>query len=164
MKPSLYVFAVLVICGCSPSDKPEGFPKLYSATVTIKQADKELADATVRLVPLDASNTWATGAVTDQQGKAVMRTHGRYSGAPAGKYKVCVLKIVTEGAMTYSDIEKGENPNLKDSPGETYHVVATDYDDPEKTPFELEIASGKNAFEFSIPEAVKIVVPYGGVR
>ncbi|MCL2742617.1 MAG: hypothetical protein FWE67_02075 [Planctomycetaceae bacterium] len=160
----LFCSVLLVIGGCSVEPTPDGFPKLYPVTVTIKQEGKELPGATVRLVPMYESNIWTTGAVTDSQGKAVLRTHGKYSGAPAGKFKVCVTKAVIEGRKLYSDMEKAENPKLKDTLGEEYYVIAKKYDEPANTPFEVEVVANNAVFEFDIPETVKTIIPYGGVQ
>ena len=148
----LFCSIILIGNGCSKSNRPADLPKLYPAAVTIRQEDKELSGAAVRLVPLDVSNTWTTGAVTDSHGKATLRTHGRYPGAPAGKYKVCVTKTMTD-----------DEP-LKNGSKRSYHVIGPEYDNPANTPFELEITSGKNAFEFNVPKTVKIVIPFGGAR
>ncbi|MFG0262836.1 MAG: carboxypeptidase regulatory-like domain-containing protein, partial [Novipirellula sp. JB048] len=73
-------------------------PELYPATVTITQEGDGLADATVTLYPEDpALRRWAVGGVTDENGTATLRTHVKFPGAPAGRFKVMVNKTVTEG-------------------------------------------------------------------
>ncbi|MDR3199468.1 MAG: carboxypeptidase-like regulatory domain-containing protein, partial [Planctomycetaceae bacterium] len=139
-------------------------PKLYPTTITITLQGQPLADAAVLLTPLDTENHWVHGSRTNQQGTATILTHGQYNGVPLGKYKLRVSKTVVEGDPPPSDIELAENPNRPKSPPQKYfHEIPPEYNDPNTTPFELEIKTTANHFMFDISKRVKIEIPRGGV-
>lgn len=86
-----------VFSGCGGQKLPDGFPKVYQVTVNVVQDGKPLEGANVLFYAEDEANSrWGIGGCTDATGNAIMAVNGKYKGAPAGKYKVTVTKIVTE--------------------------------------------------------------------
>ena len=87
---SLGVLSLLL--GCSSENRPPGMPKLYPASILITQEGQPLEGASVILVCVDESIRWLVSGQTNRDGVARLVTHGQFSGAPAGKFKVCVTK------------------------------------------------------------------------
>ncbi|MCL2120108.1 MAG: carboxypeptidase-like regulatory domain-containing protein [Planctomycetaceae bacterium] len=139
---------VLALSGCGGNEYPKGFPKLYSATVTLTQQGTPLEGASVTFFPEDTNNQWGSGGKSDAQGKVHIITYGKYDGMPEGKYKVTVIK-------TYA-----ENPPMThDDPPATgvFSLVATKYNSQKTTDLAIEVKpSPDNHFEFDLGEPVKI--------
>ena len=91
----------------------------------------------MNLVPADGviAKYNAVG-VTDAQGKAIIKTYG-FEGAPAGKYKVTVRKLV---------VEEGAKVTIH---GPEYQAVERKYMDAKTTPHEVEILNSKKAVEMT---------------
>ena len=145
---------VLVLPGCGGEPKPDGFPKLHPVSLTFVQDGEPLEGASVILVP-QSDSKWASGGITDAKGIAVLKTHGKFVGVPAGAYKVRIQKQ-----------ETGEVPTSTDSTGLTTYGTATSYDVvppeyflPDKTPFAIEVVAGKNNFEFDLGKKARSLVP-----
>ena len=124
--PLTTILTLLICCGCSQDNRPEGLPRLFPLTLTITLDDQPLDTAVVLLhAESDADAKWTVGSQTDVQGKAIIMTHGQFRGAPAGKFKVCVSKstAIGEGMML-----------------ELTHDVDLLFGDPKTTPLEIEIS------------------------
>ncbi len=155
---SIFYFSFILVLGCK-SEYPDGMPKLYPVTISLTIQGAPVSEAYVRLKPLDTGNIWSSGLQTDQQGEATIKTHGKFPGAPAGKYKLLVSKTLVEGERPPGELELAENPNLpKPPPQKFFHEIPLLYDDPKQTPFELEVKPGNNCFTFDVPERVKIEI------
>ena len=104
----LGIAVVLLVAssGCNGKKKPADLPALYPCQITVMQDGKPLEGALVRLHS-DKSLRFTTSGVTDNQGVANIKTDVSWPGAPEGKYKVCVQKVVTSSAQ---DLPK-EVPN-----------------------------------------------------
>ncbi|MDR0869495.1 MAG: hypothetical protein LBN39_01735 [Planctomycetaceae bacterium] len=125
-------------------------PKLQSVTLSFTQEGEPLAEATVVLVPQFPCD-WTIGGLTDASGSVKLRTHGKYEGAPAGQFKICVSKTVTEGELPKMDASSAVVPTIP-----TYEVVEPQYGNAQKTPLEIEITAGKKTFPpFDVGKAVK---------
>jgi len=163
---SVLVLGVLVmgVSGCG-EQLPPGLPELHPTTITITQGGENLADATVSLFPEDtALSRWPAGGVTDQNGKATLKTYGKYSGAPAGKFKVMVSKTVSEGDPIPDPPDQNASAEeraaydraIKTGSYEVFQVVAEEFRTADKTSLTVEIAAGgSNDFTLDIGEAVK---------
>ena len=79
--------------GCNRQLLPDGMPKSYPAAITIIQGGQPLSGASVALIPMESSNPWNAGGVTDTSGKAVLKTRSEYNGVVPGKYYVTVVKL-----------------------------------------------------------------------
>ena len=88
------LLAVSFIVGCGGEPRPAGMPRLYSASIVVTQGGEPLEGASVTLTPEDPENArWGPMGTTDGSGVAVLRTDGKYAGAPLGAYKVVVSKL-----------------------------------------------------------------------
>lgn len=73
-------------------------PSLYPASVTILQDGKPLEGASVTLMPTDPNSRWATSMTTNARGVATVKVHGKYKGAGAGTYRLCISRIEVQPA------------------------------------------------------------------
>lgn len=86
----VFVVATISFGGCN-SRLPDDLPERYPCTVTILSKDGQpVKEACV--MATNPESKWASIALTDEQGKAVLKTNGTYSGVPAGTYKIVVTK------------------------------------------------------------------------
>ena len=131
----------LAIMGCGGGEsKPANMPTLYPITLKFTQEGQPCAGALVILIPQD-TNKWTTGGITDAAGGTVLKTHGKYLGVPAGKFKITVSKQET------------------DADGTAYNLINPDYGDISKTTLNLEVVAGKNQFEpFDIGKVVRLQI------
>ena len=144
----------LVLSGCGGEPKPPGLPKLYPVSLKFIQDGAPCADASVVLIPEDGSK-WPTGGATNADGVAVLRTYGKYPGAPVGKYKVMVSKQEVEPLGTTSEPSPSPKVNV-------YHLINPEYSSIVNTPFKIEVVAGKNEFElFDLGKKVRIRVDHG---
>ena len=147
------IFAVVLLNGCKKDSRPADMPPLFPCVITIMQEGTPLEGAAVSFVSADeASAKYNAVGVTDAQGKATMKTYG-FEGAPTGKYKVTVRKLVVE-----------EGPKITNSDGEEvtthgaeYQAVERKYMDAKTTPHEIEILDSKKAIEvtFDVGKIIK---------
>ncbi|MEW4564137.1 carboxypeptidase-like regulatory domain-containing protein [Bremerella sp. JC770] len=87
------VVAILSGCGQGPQ-LPADLPPLTSCVVHVNYNNSPVSEATVTLVPTDGK--WVGVGLTDAQGKATIKTQGRYAGIPQGSYTVTVTKYAEQ--------------------------------------------------------------------
>ncbi|MDR2706323.1 MAG: hypothetical protein LBC02_11150 [Planctomycetaceae bacterium] len=150
-KITVFVFLVLVLCGCSRKPlQPDNLPKLIPCKIIITQDQAPLEGANVTLHSVTAgTQQWISGGRTDVNGVAEIRTNGRYDGVPVGKFKVLVTKTEVEPSKLSPRPDEND-PNfpawMAKSQNEvlpTYRLVDKQYANPQTTPHELEISSSK---------------------
>ena len=140
----IFLLGLVTCAGCfGGPKKPAGLPELHPLALTLTQGGQPLADAIVSLKPLDNANIWAVGGVSDVQGAVKVMTAGDFQGAPAGKYKVTVIKTETEA-----------NGKIKTD----YSVIDQKLTSPTTTTLEVDVAPGKNTKTLDVGEAVRIKV------
>jgi len=139
---SLLVPVVCAGCFGGPG-KPAGLPELHPLALNLTQDGQPLANAVVTLKPLDNANIWAVGGVSDAQGAVKVMTAGNFPGAPAGKYKVTVIKTETE-----------VNGKIKTD----YSVIDQKLTGPTTTTLEVDVTPGKNVATLDVGKAVRILV------
>lgn len=101
----LLVFSLLSFAfGCGGQKEPEGLPKRFPLSITIKQDGKPLPEASLTLKAENGGSgqQWPVGGVTDANGVAKINTYGSYAGAPEGKYTV----LVSKETIVYTDESK----------------------------------------------------------
>ena len=106
-----YLLLLSLFCfyGCDGKKKPADLPTLYPVKITVIQDGKPLEGATVNLVADGANVRFTTGSITDKNGVATIKTDRQWPGAPAGKYKVCIKKVVapeadpSEASLTHEE-------------------------------------------------------------
>lgn len=155
------VCALVAAIGCGGKPKPDGMPELIPATIVVTQEGAPLADATVTLVSADGSCKWAVGGKTDAKGRAALNTHGDFSGAPEGNFKVGVSKVeikVKEGAVDEEGNplqptpEQLKNPALLDARFvETTSVVPAEYENAQNSPLEVTISKSAKETTVDVP-------------
>ena len=85
------VMASALILGCS--EKPSGFPKVSPCTITVTNGSDPIEGVDVALIPDTPISGVIVGGKTDANGRAELTTHGDFKGAPAGTYRVGVVKM-----------------------------------------------------------------------
>jgi hypothetical protein len=134
---SIFIVASLLLLAVFPGCKnnlPPDIPKLYSCTLVITQENQPLEGAVVALFHQDTNlQKWTAGGVTDQSGKVVLKTQGRYDGVVAGDYKVTVIKTEVEpGVLLNAETEEA-------IPGKTWTLVEAPYGNVTSTPLTLTV-------------------------
>ena len=137
------VFGVAMFSGCFGPPKPDGLPPTHPCVITITQSGEPLASASVRMKSEDESlQGWLVAGFTGEDGKARMWTHGKWEGAPLGKFKVTVEKFQNEGP--------------EENPTGVYLIVAKKYTEVDTTDLEMEVVKkGKNEMTFDVGAPVK---------
>ena len=149
MKKLLLLLSLVVLSGCTAQRVPDGMPKLVPVTLTITQAGTPLAGAVVSLIDISGGIPFMVGGTTDVNGSVVLHTHGKYKGAPLGKFKVRVVKTVSD--QPPSDLPPApelDSPEFeayrqkigKLPPLKTYMLVEKRYTQPDTTPLEIDIS------------------------
>jgi hypothetical protein len=146
-----------VFSGCSRETFPPNLPKLYPATITVVQDGQPLNGASVVVINEDyASSPWAAGGVTNEQGQVRLRTEGKYSGAPAGKYKVTVTKIDVPEIELPEDSESLEyKKKAKEIQDNTFYLVEDKFTKLDTTPLRIEITPSAKSFELDVSPTVR---------
>ena len=158
---SLSAVMLIGLVGCGGEKKPDGFPPIYPVTVRVTQEGKPLEGASVALTAPDGSVPWVVGGTTDASGNVKLRTHGKYEGAPAGKYNVQVSKVIYEGrdeyldAMNRNDTAAAQNIDVK-----VFQYVEDAYTSAKDTPLRVEITKETKLFEVDSGPAVKLQKPF----
>ena len=152
----LLLLSLFCFVGCGGKKKPDDLPPLYPVKITVMQDGKPLERATVRLVA-DGSNTrFTTGSVTDKNGVAIIKTDGQWPGAPEGKYKVLVQKIVTPEADPSEDSLSYEEQQVKaaERNKQTKSVVDSKFMNLKTTTLAIEVTTSGATETFDVGAAV----------
>lgn len=151
---SIYIslFVIVLSSGCGPK-RPDGMPPLYPLTLQVTQKGEPLAEASVSLFSADGSSTWSSGGLTGEDGNLVVFTHGKYSGVPAGKYKVTVDCVASDNPAPKSLTMEELDAHNRKYP--SYRIVPIPYTERSSTPLEIEVARKSNKMTVDIPEKVK---------
>ena len=139
---SIFFILFLVSCliGCSRSAKPVDLPGLYPCSITLTQEGQPLRNATVMLYSADPEFKWAVIGFSDEQGKAVLKTHAQFPGAPLGEYQVVVLKT--------EEVPKGNTVDV-------FTLIDKKYAENDSTPLSITIGKKKNAEQFELGAATR---------
>jgi len=158
----LLAYACIISGGCGGEKFPPDMPKPYPVTITIIQAGTPLEEALISLTPADSANIWSAVGATDESGKAVLKTSGKYNGVVPGKYYVIVSKfekseklVSLQGREIDEQAEKGEN-KMKTKVLGGYDLI-----DPKFSKFSpdaetIEVQAGKNEKTIDVGSAVRI--------
>lgn len=149
------VFALaMTTLGCGHSDdRPKNLPALFPIVVSVHQEGTPVAGAFVRLVPTDASMPWSCGATTDTSGRAVIKTIGKFTGAPEGDYKVAISKLEMPpvAGSNMSNLNAPASPGQSDS----FDLIDPKYSNPSTTPLETHVGRDNPKVEFNVGPAVR---------
>jgi hypothetical protein len=131
---------VLLLAGCGKdANEPELVP--VAGTVTLNGAP--LAGATVSFIPLDETHGSGAEGRTDKEGKYRLKYRTGREGAPAGEYKVAIIKyVLPDGSDAPPDVPPA------DSPGRP--LLPPAYSDPEQTTLKKTVAPGGGPIDFDL--------------
>jgi hypothetical protein len=161
MKKTLLLLFIVTLFGCSRQSTPDGLPKLVSVTLTVTQDGAPLTGAVVSLIDPSGGAGFSVGGTTDAAGKVAVYTHGKYKGAPLGKFKVRVTKTESDpipsapktGTPEYAAYAREMSKN----PPKRYTLIEKQYTRPETTPLELDI-TGPMTQSLDVGKTVKEVI------
>ncbi|MDR2704928.1 MAG: hypothetical protein LBC02_04035 [Planctomycetaceae bacterium] len=162
----LLFFLCSVICGCGGSIPiPDDMPTPQETMIKVTSEGQPLNEASVTLMPVDASSRWYAGAVTDSAGNAVIYTQSKYRGAVPGKYKITVVKReTTPSSIVFPDPEKDPNgyANAVDAAAkevrDSFDLIDPKLSSVNTTPEEIEIVTGKNNKIIEVGKPVRIKI------
>jgi hypothetical protein len=154
MRFSVLLLLILILTGCTNADKPKDLPKLYPCTITVTQEQQPLAEASVFITPAEW-NKWNAGGTTDSSGKAVLYTHGKYNGVPAGTYKVTVNKYEIGPEKPNGEAILARTGNFPEP--DSFSLVDLQYTNENKTPLEITISKEERTFSLDLGKAVKVL-------
>ena len=154
------VASVVICCvfaGCGGEPEPEGLPKRYPVTLTFTQEGEPCVEAIVTLFP-ESDSPWGTGGITDANGSVKVQTHGKFPGAPAGKYKVTVSKTES-GPVGPAPVDM-----FTTQVTQTFNLVDPDYANSATTTLTVEVEAGKKAYPpFELGKKVRAPVRLPGM-
>ena len=138
-------FALVIGCSGGPDKFKEQRPKVIPATGRVTYKDQPVEGATVTFAPEGGVGVAAV-AITEPDGKFVLKAFDPDEGAVPGKYKVSIVKIEVIPAPPAGHDAVSRPPTKK------YHVPQK-YEDPEKSGLKAEVADGqKNDFPFDLKD------------
>lgn len=147
----IFLFPWTTGCG---QKTPDGMPPLLPLTLQVTQMGQPFPEASVSLLPVDGSSTWSSGGLTGPDGSLVVFTHGKYSGIPAGKYKVTVDCVTSDPpAPKNASLEEMDAHNRKHP---AFRIVPIEYTERNSTPLEIEVVKGTNRLTVDVSEKVKL--------
>ena len=137
----VFVFSVIFcwgIVGCSKAKAP--WETVYPVEGVVNYQGKPLTDASITLIPQDQDfpSTVRPTARTREDGSFVVGTYSTEDGAPAGDYKVVVVRFPV--IVTASNAVSGPNnlPPKYANPSTTTLTVTVDPGTNELPPLELQ--------------------------
>ena len=161
---TLAVVAVLA-SGCGGEKTPPDMPKLQPTTIIISQEGKPCADADIQLLKKDdPAYKWFAGGTTDATGACVIKTMGKYNGAPEGDFTVVVYKTVRTESETRKNVPQPTDPaeaqkwvkKVAEEEKE-FDYVDVKYKRVETSDLMITVTSGKNEATFDVGPAVQVV-------
>ncbi|MDO5553080.1 MAG: hypothetical protein Q4G68_04915 [Planctomycetia bacterium] len=162
-----------VAMGCRGPARPEGMPDLLPVVLVIAQDGTPLTGASVMLAPAEETGerNWSLGGVTDESGEVVIRTHGKFAGAPKGTYKVFLRKTKEIGTISRDDapqddlaaLRKWEADHAKELASiKTVSCIEKDYTSASTTPLEITVTKENSRFELNAGKAVNEEIKWTG--
>ena len=150
----LATVVIVLVTGCGGPKRPDGFPALYSCSVTVTQGNAPLEGVNVTLRNPEISGKWSISGMTDASGVAKIRTHGQFPGAPMGTFKVVLSKSVSEGGSRGDDM--GAPPSKE--PTRIYSLIDKQYLQEETTPLQIDVQKKGASPSFDIGAPVRILL------
>jgi hypothetical protein len=155
----------MTIIGCG-DDRPSDMPPLQPVVLTFIQDGVPLSDAIVTLYSTDPNFKWSVGGGTEETGQVVLMTNGRYTGAPEGKYKITVDKVVRNGPPVPKESELPEDEEQRqkifndiDKQTSITRIIDKKFLEEKSTPLEFDVVKGKNTQTFDLGKSVNQVLP-----
>lgn len=128
---------MLTIVGCGRAKKPWEF--VHPVQGVINYQGKPLAEANITLIPVDESipETVRPTGRTDEDGVFTIGTYSQADGAPAGEYKVLVLRFPVIVTPTSASSGPNNLPKKYSRPETTDLVVTIEEGENSLAPLEL---------------------------
>ena len=137
-------------------------PVPQPTVITVIQDDKPLESASIALIPMDPSNSWNAGAVTDATGKASLKTLTKYEGVVPGKYYILITKReLGQSKITPPDPEtdpQGYAKYLQESSSAmepSYDLVDLKFSKISPSTETIEVTAGTNEKTIDVGKAVR---------
>lgn len=154
----------LPLCGCGKKQKlPDGIPDLQPTTITITQDNKPLEGASIAFLPIEASNSWNAGGITDATGKAIIKTLSKYDGVAAGEYRILITKREAEANTTVVPDQNTDPEGYSKYMRESSQKKTVDYDliDPKFSKISsntetINVTTGTNEKTIDVGKAVRV--------
>ncbi|MCO8121346.1 carboxypeptidase regulatory-like domain-containing protein [Stieleria sp. TO1_6] len=142
------------LAGCGSGGTPDGLPELHPLTLSVNQGGAPIEGVSVQMIPENPSNSrWACGGATDATGKVIVKTLGRFEGAPAGNYKVTFFKTFVEDMNPGVAADDPSSSKVYNS----YLLIDPKFGSTETTPIEVNVAGGETTVPpIELGPAVKI--------
>lgn len=153
---------LLFLAGCGTS-LPPGMPKLYPTTIVITQDNAPLSGATVVAINEDfVSTPYPSGGTTNDAGKVVLKTNGKFSGVPAGKYVITVSKIgsdveIDPEAVKTMNTEEYEKLSAKRD-ANSFYLTEEKFAGKETSPLRIEVKKGVKTHSLDVSPKVHIKI------
>ncbi len=168
-KISRALFATLAVVavlssGCGGEKTPPDMPKLRPTTIIVTQEGKPCADADVQLLKKDdPAYKWFAGGTTDANGVCVIKTMGKYNGAPEGDFTVVVYKTVRTESETRKNVPQPTDPaeaqkwvaKVAEEEKE-FDYIDTKYKRVETSDLTITVTGGKNETTLEVGPAVQV--------
>ncbi len=150
--------------GCAREKTPPDMPKLYPTSITVTQDGAPCVDACVQLLKRDDLNyKWLAGGTTDETGTCVVKTMGKFNGAPEGDFNVIVYKTIRNESETRKNVAQPTDPAearewIKKVAEEEkeFDYVDTKYKKVDTSDLTITVSRGKNAVAFEVGPEVKV--------
>ena len=153
---SLLLLSLFCFSGCGGKKKPADLPPLYPVKLTVVQDGNPLEGATVSLIADGTNVRFTTAGVTDANGVATIKTDIDWPGAPVGKFKVCISKVVTppeepsDASLSYEERRAKAGARL----AQTKSVVDSRFLRPRTTTLGIEVTESGVTETFDVGAAV----------
>lgn len=144
---------LLVFPGCREK-RPEGMPDLYPCSVYVIQDGKPLSGASISFLPVEAGGRWASGGLTDENGKATVRIRGKYKGAAPGKHYLCITK--TESDPLPSGTQESGKVSVE---VDLYDLIDRKFGNIETAQIVDVLEKKKNEWTVDVGKAVRVLIP-----
>lgn len=150
---SLLSILCLIGLGCSDArKKPADLPDLHPCKLHFTMDGTDLANASITMIPTESAQRWSASGNTDNNGNAVMFTHGHYEGVPEGDYKITAFKTVKKDSA--GNIIEDENSTEESVT--LFEAVPSMFHNQKTTSLEMTVVAGKNENTFDLGNSVLV--------
>ncbi len=150
--------AALILLGCSGEKRPNGFPKIYSSSITVLDDSGPVEGVKITLFEKENNCPWPVGGTTGSSGKAELVTYGKFKGAPVGNFIVVLSKNEIEDA---DQMPNGNDDTAidKSKPKKTsfriFSLIDSKYSDRDTTPLTIKIDEGGANETFKLGKPIR---------
>lgn len=115
-------------------------PKLFPCTITLVEEGKPAAGIEIFLYSKGEKIPWSINGITDDNGKAVLRSHGKFRGVARGTYSVVLSKRVEENPSQQEAATDDIYQNVVNKkPIQVFSLVDLKYTQKETTSLEITV-------------------------